>query len=227
MSFRHTVLVITDSLGFPRADPEHVAYSATYIAQLKAALPECDIIHQGYGGATIGELYKRTSYFHRTVQPDLVIMQTGIVDCAPRALRVVEQQILSRLPLLGPLAIRLTKKYSRALRRWRGLTYTPLAAFAEQMTRFEQLYPRLCWIEILPATPAYEAKLDGIGANIAAYNAVLRRARTVATSDFTEADVMSDFHHLSAAGHHKLAQRLLALLRAELAPADEREGTRG
>lgn len=216
MSYRHTILFITDSLGFPRAEPELVRYEQTYIALLKREFADCDFIHQGYGGATIRELYNRTSYFHGTVHADLVFMQSGIVDCAPRALKVVEQQIVSRLPILGSLAVSLVKRYSVQLRRLRKLTYTPIAVFAEYTKRFEQLFSKVYWIGILPASAAYDARIAGIGHNVTRYNAVFAERRLVDTSGFDEADIMSDYHHLSAAGHRRLATALAQVIRIEL-----------
>ena len=93
---RYKVLFITDSLAFPRTEPEAVMYEDTYIALLKAAFPQCDFIHHGRGGATIVDLFKHSTYYHETLKPDLVFMQSGVVDCAPRALTVVEQQVISR-----------------------------------------------------------------------------------------------------------------------------------
>lgn len=216
MSFKYTILVITDSLGFPRAEPELVPYEQSYIALLKGEFAQCDFIHQGYGGATIGDLYNRTAYFHHTVRPDLVIIQSGIVDCAPRALTLVEQQIVARLPLVSGMLVGLVKKYSRQMRKARRLTYTPIAAFEACVKQFEALYAKVCWIGILPASSAYEAKLEGIGGNVARYNAVLQQGRFVSTADFDSADVMTDHHHLSLAGHRKMADRLGALLRSEV-----------
>ena len=218
MSYQHTILFITDSLGYPRAEPEQVRYEETYMALLKREFPYCDFIHQGYGGATIGELFNRTSYFHGTVSPDLVFVQSGIVDCAPRALTVVEQQVLVRLPLLGPLMIRLVKRYSALLRRTRKLTYTPPSVFAAYAERFEQLYRRVHWIGILPASDAYERKVEGIQRNVGAYNALLSQRRLVDTSAFHQSDIMSDYHHLSVAGHRRLAAVLAGVIRAELGP---------
>lgn len=222
MSHAHTILFITDSLGFPRAEPELVRYEQTYIALLKQQFPECDFIHQGYGGASITELYQRSAYFHGTIRPDLVFMQSGIVDCAPRALKVVEQQILSRLPLVGKLGVRLVKRYSAQLRRARGLTYTSLDVFADYVRRFSSLYSKVYWVGILPASAAYEHKLEGIGRNVQRYNAVLRQQPWVDTSGFSDADVMSDFHHLSVQGHRRLADALALVIRAHIGGAAAR-----
>lgn len=214
MSRRPQVLLLTDSLGFPRAEPEFVAYEQSWVALLREAFPQCDVVHQGRGGATIRDLFNHSAYYHGTMKPDLVLIQSGIVDCAPRTLTLVEQQVVTRLPLLSRPLGALVKRYSRQLRRWRGITYTPLAQFEHFVERFEAQFPQTCWIGILPASPGYEAQVQGITRNVARYNDVLRRRRWIDTSAFTPEDIMSDFHHLSARGHRRLADAI--------APAIER-----
>ena len=91
LSAKYKILFITDSLAFPRREPEAVMYEDTYIALLKTEFPQCDFIHHGRGGATIVELFKHSIYYHETLRPDLVFMQSGVVDCAPRALTVMQR----------------------------------------------------------------------------------------------------------------------------------------
>ena len=199
------VLVVTDSLAFPRDDPELVRYEETYIAILKGWFPRIDFFHHGKGGATLVDLYKHTAYYHHTLRPDLVLIHAGIVDCAPRALTVLEQQIVSRLPMLGPPLTALVKRHSATLRRIRKMTYTALPDFVAAMDAFHAVFAEICWIQILPAPAAYETKLQGIGRSIERYNASLRGRPHVETAGFGAADVMSDHYHLNRAGHLKMA----------------------
>jgi hypothetical protein len=191
-------------------------YEDTYISLLKEEFPECDFIHLGRGGATIIDLYKHSTYYHGTLKPDLVFMQCGIVDCAPRALTVMEQQVLTRLPVLGRPLTTLVRKYSKALRKARKMTYTPVETFAEYVARFEVLFGDVHWIGILPATEAYETKLEGICRNIEIYNAALRRNKYIDTGHFHAFDIMADFHHLNCNGHRKMFEALLPIIRREM-----------
>ena len=214
---KYKVLLITDSLAFPRLEPEYVLYEETYISYLKGAFNDCDFIHQGRGGATIVDLYKHSAYYHETLRPDLVLMQCGIVDCAPRALTVIEQQIVSRLPIIGGLVTALVKKYSRQLRRTRRMTYTSVAAFSSSVHQFESLFSKVYWIGILPATADYDAKVEGIERNIAMYNDILRQRNYVPTDDFDASMIMSDHHHLNRVGHVRMFEKIADIIRAEMA----------
>lgn len=209
-----TVLLLTDSLAFPRSEPEVVHYEETWVALLRRRFPTVDFVHCGRGGATIVDLFKHSAYYHGTIHPALVLMQSGIVDCAPRALTVVEQQVLQRLPLLGPPLLAFARRHAAAMRRWRRISYTPLPTFEAWADRIESLFSNVHWIGVLPAHSDYETRVEGIGDAIDRYNAVLRRRRFVTTDDFTAEDIMSDFHHLSAAGHRRLANRLVDVVQS-------------
>lgn len=191
-------------------------YEDTYIALLKTAFPQCDFIHHGRGGATIVDLFKHSTYYHETLRPDLVFMQSGVVDCAPRALTVIEQQVISRLPLVSRPLTALIKKYSHTLRRIRKITYTPVATFAEYVAKFETLFQNVYWIDILPALELYEAKLEGIRRNTELYSAILQRHKYIGTEQLQADDIMTDFHHLNCEGHRKMFVVLSQVIRREL-----------
>lgn len=203
-----TVLVLTDSLAFPRSEPEVVTYDQTWVALLKRRFPQIDFVHCGRGGATIEELFKHSAYYHGTIKPALVLVQSGIVDCAPRALSVIEQQVLQRLPIVGSMILALVRKNAARLRRWRRMSYTSLASYEAWVQTYERLFDNVHWIGILPVDAEYESRVQGIAAAVDRYNSVLRRRHYISTNDFSSRDVMSDHHHLNADGHRRLADRL-------------------
>ncbi len=209
---RKQILLITDSLAFPRNNPETVRYENTYIAMLKEEFRDYDFIHLGYGGATIRHLFQHTSYFHTSIVPALVIMHCGVVDCAPRAVTVTERKVISSLPIVGPLFRAAVKRYANFLRHWRGITYTPLSVFINYIDRFESIFSNVCWIEILPPSESYENEVVGISRNIQSYNKAIRSRNFVRTDDFTMTDIMSDHHHLNLSGHSKLFRRIASLI---------------
>ncbi len=220
MDSKFKILFITDSLGFPRDAPEMVMYENTYISLLKDQFKDCDIIHQGRGGSTVVDLYNHTSYFHFTLQPDMVFIQSGIVDCAPRALTLIEQYIISRIPLVNKLLEKIIKKNSAFLRRTRKITYTSPNTFQTYINKFNTLFPNTYWIGILPAVDNYEKKISGIKIRIESYNSILIQSNSnsnyICVNDFIETDMMSDFHHLNQNGHRKLFEKLSDIINKKL-----------
>lgn len=209
------ILLITDSLAFPRVTPEFVRYEDTYVALLKRRFPDWDFIHVGRGGATIVDLYKHTTYFHGTINPDLVIMQCGIVDCAPRTLTQIEQQILLRVPPLKGVLGPFVKRFSKQIRRIRKITYTPLPVFSEYVKNFEALYGNVHWIEVLPASEGYDQLVCGVSNNINEYNKIIRSRKYISTENVSTDCIMTDFHHLNVLGHRKIFEKLAELMASE------------
>jgi len=205
MQFEKKILVLTDSLAFPRSDPEKVFYTETYIGLLKERFPRIDFIHYGHGGSTIVNLYEYSKYFHDTIVPDLVIIQCGVVDCAPRALTFTEQQIIKRVPFINKFLVYLVRKFSGTLRRFRNISYTSEVIFSDYIDAFENIFKKIVWINILPPPLSYQERVPNILSRINDFNRLFDASNNLITSDFNEADIMSDGHHLSASGHKKLA----------------------
>lgn len=202
-----TILIITDSLAFPRSEPQLVCYEQTWVALLKRACPQADIIHHGRGGATLRELCAHSQYFFRTVSPDLVIMQSGIVDCAPRAMSQIERMVVSRLPRFFG---RIIQNNATSLRRIRKIQYGPAEQFDHYVETIETAFRKVLWLGVAPVHRDWESSVPGITQAIQCHNEILQKRSFLSLSDLSEVDIMEDHHHLTVKGHAKVAKRLLA-----------------
>ena len=205
MQYTKKILILTDSLAFPRSDPEHLPYEGTYVSLLKESYPHIDFIHYGHGGSTIVNLFEYSKYFHDTIDPDLVFIQCGIVDCAPRALPFTEQQIIKRLPIINKFLVYLVKRFSNKLRSVRKISYTSKDIFEDYIDIFERTFKNVVWIDIMPPPDDYQKQIPNILTSVNDFNSVFHTRAHIATSDFKESDIMTDGHHLSLSGHKKLA----------------------
>lgn len=204
------VLAITDSLGLPRAKPEFVAVEKTWINRLSNVH---EVVYFSYGGGTIDQLFSQVEYL-KLYNPDLVIVQAGIVDCAPRALTKTENILINNFRLTKYIFSKLvTEKELLFLRRSRKKTYTSLPRFEYYMNQLFRIFgEKLFWIGILPALPGYEKKVPGVLGNINNYNTLIERKlgnRFISTSHFTDLDIMTDFIHLTEKGNDRLANLIL------------------
>ena len=75
------VLCIGDSLGLPR---EECPYEATWFYRLNNFYEGIDFVDYFVRGVTIQDLLERFDTYFQYYEPDVVIIQTGVVDCAPR-----------------------------------------------------------------------------------------------------------------------------------------------
>lgn len=162
---------------------------------------------------------------------DIVVVQIGIVDCAPKALRENERKVVLRLP--GPLRrlihTFLRRNYARIV-RWRDVTYVSEARFRENLEVFREHF-RGCRFVVVPIAPpnrGYVIKNPLIERNIVNYN---RRLEQVFPEGFAreafegaDPDVLfaSDHHHLSIQGHAAVASAVIARVADALAAGGPR-----
>ena len=199
------VLIIGDSLALPRAHPEHVRYDETWPEKLKKT-GKFDIVQLSLGGGTIVDLFEQTSYY-KHYNPEIVIIQSGIVDCAPRALTQLELRFLlsnklSRLFLSRLLPVNF-------LRAHRKITFVNKNKFGEFYKNVILQFKgsKYILIGILPISSDYEKLVKGISKNQVEYNNIIKSLALKFKGNYVNTDlmpidgIMTDFHHLNSFGH--------------------------
>lgn len=204
------ILFLTDSLSLPRLNTEEqVDLEDTYIEKLRARFPEFTITDSAIGGATIVDLYKQVFYY-KSVRPDIVILQSGIVDCAPRAYKKFGKKVLSKLGLINKLT-----GLTRWLRKYRGYTLTSPTKFTYYLNKIKSEFPNSDFytLGILSASDDYEKKVPNIKRNVNRYNHLLKvNSKFIDNTDIPFDAIMSDHHHLNQKGHQLIFNKLEDLL---------------
>jgi len=161
--------MISDSLALPRLTPEKVGYTETYYAKLIDSFKEIAFLQLFIGGATLPFLVQKSGYY-ASFNPDLVVVQSGVVDCAFRAFGEVE------LKILGKLRIRVPKRLLPFLRRVRKKRYTSPDHFRRNIQLLQKRFgkERVYWIAIMPASKEWENKVPGIMKSVEKYNGILQ-----------------------------------------------------
>ena len=205
------ILILTDSLGLPRASGAcQTEFPDTWPAIIEDAYHETRFARVSCGGVTLPDLLEQARFYHGW-SPDVVVVQSGIVDCAPRVLRVFEQQVADALKggnyLLSKILSRGTKSF---LRKVRGLAKTPPTRFRKSAQMLHDLFPesRMIWFEIVwSASEDYEKLVPGIGRRVAEYNAILGEIPGIEflplqDSLLAGSGICSEDHrHLNSRGH--------------------------
>jgi hypothetical protein len=210
------ILIIGDSLCLPREKPEHVDYHQTYPYLLKQS-GGVEIFQLAIGGGTIADLIDQVSY-HKVVKPDIVIVQSGIVDCAPRALGRLERDIVASSRILTEIFNRFISVHK--LRKFRKITFVTEKSFKNHINQLIESFDgvQLVWIGILPSSIEYENKVPGITRNVVRYNDIIRSQSESLGFKFLNTDlmvkegIMSDHHHLTAIGHQWIFEKLSNIL---------------
>ena len=204
------VLVLTDSLGLPRMKPELINDEQcwTYrVADRYAAEFRFRVV--SVPGMDTSQLMSLVDDYYQMIEADVVVVQVGIVDCYPRAIKKIELSLLLRMP----------GYFSRYIHRWvkrnyatlitkRGIRYVQPDDFKANLQRLRERFPRskIVVVPIAPPSAAYVLKNPCIETSVLEYNAML--AASFPDGFLAECypakacDIfLSDNHHLNALGN--------------------------
>jgi len=169
-------MIITDSIAMPRPD---IRYEETWVYLLKKEFPHYDFIDRPARGSTSTRLAPQHGGLDllETYMPDIVILQQGMVECAPRLFqkRSLEYYIVSRI-----LPARTRNWYIGYVRKHRGrnpdITDVEPEQFRANITGFvkraRSISARVIIIPILPPAAILVKKSPHILKNINRFNAI-------------------------------------------------------
>lgn len=229
--------VYGDSLSLPRYEDGilfHETYPELVCRALAARLSRpIHLYNRSMGGASIRELmtaWENDSRYFGDVD-EILILQLGIVDCAPRPLGPRLRATVGMLPtrVRRPIIRFLHNNRSRILRSGLGSRFTSPKMFRrlyrEWLRRITAQTHMTFVINIAPTTEAIETHSPGLSASIALYNSIIREAvdecntpsiRLIDVHDAIAKEKVdkyvnvNDGHHITRAGHRLYADLILA-----------------
>ncbi len=209
------IIIISDSLGLPRTEPELVEIHETYPSLLAEKFKY--VLNVGYGAATSDNILWQANYFKSRLATPIVILNFGIVDCTPRVLNRYESFILRKINITLPRAIATWLRANRVTRK------VMPDRFRENCKRIVGLnIGKLVVLPIAPASDQFELEVPGIKNSIHTYNEILRGVfQDSFCETYLSADmhIMSDYHHLNSLGHKKvfdeISRRIEIILKAD------------
>lgn len=207
------ILIFSDSSGLARPFPEVVKYEETWINKLSQTYK----VHQiALGGATTKDLYAQMQYA-KMFEPDIVIVQCGLADCAPRAMSKLENELINNFGFTRKIVKKIIgPKSLDFLRKKRNVTYIKKNIFEWYVKKFfENFKDKLYWIEIIKPLPEYENKIPGLTKNVEEYNQVLKKEllnHTIQLDDLQEIHLMSDFMHFTLEGQNFLLKKVINVI---------------
>jgi len=156
-------------------------------------------------------------------EPEAVVVQVGIVDCAPRLFSPWQHAFLNNRWFhwrIARIIIRTASRYRRqiiAARPW--VRYTSRRRFEKTLAALAgkvEGIPHLLVLPILETFPEHEYRSPGYNRSVRAYNRLwegwaqqvgarfIRHEELVGVRDIREL-LLTDGHHLSPAGHAAVA----------------------
>jgi hypothetical protein len=209
-----TVVIISDSMAFPREDTQ---LSQTYLSQLQKATGY-DFFLIGIGG---GDISLIVDQFRRIRNhSDIVIMNFGICDAIPRALTDLEEFVISYTPIKLPAKINtFLRKFRRISKtssiNFRKLNYSILKIQSEFEYNFPNILNSLIILPINPIPQNIEKSHPGASRKVFLYNEIFK---TILNKYYLETnlDVLNDLHsdgiHLNIFGHKKVFKKLMSVI---------------
>ena len=215
------ILVLTDSLGLPRAKPERIDDEQCWTYRLADQYAGSHRFRMvSVPGMDTNQLLSMVDDYYQVIEADVVIVQVGIVDCYPRAIKKNELSLLLRMPgVVSRLVHRWVKRnYARLIVR-RGIRYVQPSQFKVNLLRLCESIPQstLLIVPIAPPAIAYLKKNPCLVAAVAQYNALLaehfpKGFLAECYSARGQNIFLSDNHHLNATGHKQVFEAVSAAL---------------
>lgn len=222
MGSERVLLILGNSVSMspPEAvDRPVTSYPDLLLARLRSA--QWRVEHRNSSGATVDDIERTARQIAPELRPGAILIQLGIVDCAPRPLRPWERNLLERIRprLLRDRIVKFLHDYRATIIRHRGLIQrTDLVSFR---VRFRQLLEvclavtdRIAILPIFPATGSILARNPRLAAEIDKYNEVMRSDPRAVMFDADEVFngvaidalcVTPDSVHLNQRGHELIA----------------------
>ncbi|QBJ61968.1 hypothetical protein B1F84_02410 [Pseudoalteromonas sp. DL-6] len=216
-------LIITDSLGLARAEPElvraHEAWTQIVISDNSLREKFNFYIYSRFGYTSEGLKNEMDTYL-KAYEPDIIILQVGLVDCYPRAMKKVELAIIRLLPsFLQRLIRNLISKHYKKLTKWRTNRYVTPNDFAQNLSLFRNKFENSEFL-IIPIAPAHKSiceRNSKFEESVSLFNLILS---DIFPNQFCK-DIyesmdgeifLSDGQHLSVNGNKQLAEKVTKLL---------------
>ena len=205
-------VVITDSCGLPRSFPteEATSYSDTFPCKISKKLRFDQFYQQSLGGTTTpSNLNRFISYFSHC-QPEIIIVQQGIIDCTPRSLDLVEGEILKRLNFKLYNYI----SQNERLIRFRNTRFVPKEKFKQALKKFRIMFDdsKIFWI-----LPVYNFKSSSelLKKNCIEYSQIIKNifgnCSIDLNKDFNQKNgFMPDGIHFSKKGHDIITSAIVS-----------------
>jgi hypothetical protein len=208
------ILFLTDSLGYPRVEPAGTEARNVWPYKTRDKFEASDYKSNLFffdmkSGRHTDSLLVDVDNHIMSYEPNIIVLQVGIVDCYPRSLKMVEQQILTRIPLVRGFSKYVVKKFYKQIIMARKITYVCLRNFQNNLVELKSKFPGVIWI-VLPIAPAnrrWQIKNPLVKDNIDSYNGVLEKefGSSYLSATYEAADIellfLADNHHLSKYGH--------------------------
>jgi hypothetical protein len=236
------ILVYGDSLSLPRV-PEGVSPQDIYAYKLEQWCRnnlgrEVILYNRSLGGQSVDVLYEQynsDTFYFGDFGEKVLIIQSGVVDCAPRPIPSWVRDILSCCPgRVREQVVRFLHHHRRTLLnmglRWRQTSPHKFKhVYKKWVTRASASSTKVLLFNIVPTTDGIEHHSPGLGSSIKIYNQLIKEiVQGLNKDNVILLDVHEDFslqmrgkndlintkdgHHLTVAGQEMYFRKIITVM---------------
>ena len=203
-------VIITDSNGMPRGNIASLEtrYEETFPYMVSKKLNFNKFYQQSMGGTTTPSLIDRFSSYFSHCEPEIIIVQAGIVDCTPRSLGNYEHEVLK----VFSRSICDKIKNNKYLAEKRNVRYVTKKKFKQSITKLSLIFDEAKIFWILPIID-YETSSSSMKMNHEKYCNIIKKIFPDTYLDLNEDfnlnnGLMPDKIHYSKKGHHIITKKI-------------------
>lgn len=225
------IVVAGDSLGLPRLTQTIISYKDIWPLLLESKLRNkninCVVLNHSERSRTLPKFLKNFQDIVTIWEPDILIIQIGIVDCAPRLFSEKENRFLNSGFIHWRIAraiINFASKHRRQIikiRPW--VRYTPLKKFKNSLEELGNILSKTNYktiiLPIMPSFPSHTYRSPGYNESVEKYNNewkffcekyshIFINLEEIIDDYKLEELLLEDGHHLSKLGHKRIASSL-------------------
>jgi acyl-CoA thioesterase-1 len=208
-----SIVIVGDSLAFNR--PDSLNNEQRWPALLREKLSGYKVNNLSMGSSTSNRFKKLPKSLLSA--DDILIVQIGVVDCAPRLFNRFENKVISILP--KPLSKKVIAFFKKRRVQSSARAYVDPLKFENNLLRLFNKYKdtAIYYIKILPASTKYMSSNPAVSKAIDQYNSIIdvcaNKFPKVQLISFNNQNIddltLEDGYHLNASGH-LLVSSLLA-----------------
>ena len=170
------ILILSDSNANPRSTPlsDMTMLEETYPYLLRNEFKDSLFYQLSFGNITTEELLNQAISYLSHLKFDIIVVQSGIVDCRPEAFTEFQKSLINAVS--GPFARFLKKHiYNPKLIKWRQIFRVSKRRFRKALKKFKLIFnsAKIYWVEI-SVSQDYENERPGVHARIHDYNEIIK-----------------------------------------------------
>lgn len=194
-------LLLTDSLGCPR---EEINVADTWTDKFLTKWSNDNIHFYTYCEHGLASKDININYV-KEIEPDLIIMQVGIVDASRRCLSRGELRVIQCIPIVRRIIRKICNEFHYAITRIRDVHYCSINKYEQIIRKIkDETGAEIVFIAIAPAGNGLVNKVYNIQYDIERYNSAVKAIPDIRFLNPYDGNVedyiLSDGHHLNLRG---------------------------